>query len=171
MGVGLQLSRRSDCVGGWQFWRRLERAAVALGVDRSESGDILTFTTPISASDLEPHDPGYKPTTLDHVIAYGCAIAIGVAVGRVAGGLATDDAALTVGEEAAGRTLPRLEISASENPDLAENIMHAQKAGHPDVLTWGGDSEANRAAALEDVPSIKGSTRDEYPFCRNTGGR
>jgi hypothetical protein len=45
-----------------------------------------------------------------------------------------------------------------------ENIQNALNAGHPDVLTHGGDAFANRAASLRDVPNIPGLTRDEYPF-------
>jgi hypothetical protein len=37
-------------------------------------------------------------------------------------------------------------------------------AGHPDVLTYGGNAAANRAAALKGVPNIPGLSRDEYPF-------
>ncbi len=68
--------------------------------------------------------------------------------------------------------LPELRISASKYPKLAENIFHAQKAGHPSVLTHGGEavSAANRRAALHQpyrdfVPNVGGGlTRDEYPF-------
>jgi hypothetical protein len=66
----------------------------------------------------------------------------------------------TVGVE----QVPELHISASQYPELAENIRHAQAAGHPSVLTHGGDINANRAAALKDVPRVAGLSRDEYPF-------
>lgn len=70
----------------------------------------------------------------------------------------------------AAEELPQLEISASKYRDLTENILHAQKAGHPQVLTAGGDIAANRAAALEGVPKISGLTRDEYPFASSMEG-
>ncbi len=66
--------------------------------------------------------------------------------------------------------LPELEISAARNPQLAENIQNALNAGHPDVLTHGGDAVANRAASLRDVPNIPGLTRDEYPFASSMEG-
>jgi hypothetical protein len=71
---------------------------------------------------------------------------------------------------AAEETLPQLEISASKYPDLSENIFNAQQAGHPSVLTAGGDVAANRAAALEGVPNISGLSRDEYPFASSMEG-
>jgi RHS repeat-associated protein len=71
-----------------------------------------------------------------------------------------------------GSALPELEISASKYPELAENILNAQRAGHPDVLTHGGNKELNRELALEDVPDIKPFSRDEYPFASSMeGGR
>jgi RHS repeat-associated protein len=70
----------------------------------------------------------------------------------------------------AARALPRLEISASRYPELAENILHAQQAGHPNILTHGGDAAANRAAALDGVPNIRGLSRDEYPFASSMQG-
>jgi RHS repeat-associated protein len=74
--------------------------------------------------------------------------------------------------------LPELRISASKYPQLAENIRHAQNAGHPDVLTHGGKAviDANRNAALHQpyrdfVLNIGGGlTRDEYPFASSLEG-
>jgi RHS repeat-associated protein len=66
--------------------------------------------------------------------------------------------------------LPKLEISASKYPELAQNISHAQRAGHPNVLTHGSDAAANRAAALDGVPNIRGLSRDEYPFASSMEG-
>jgi hypothetical protein len=63
-----------------------------------------------------------------------------------------------------------LRVSASKYPELAENIAHAQKAGHPSVVTHGGNAPANRAAALEDVPNIRPLSRDEYPFASSLEG-
>ena len=77
--------------------------------------------------------------------------------------LASDDAV-------AARALPRLEISASKYPQLAENIRHAQQAGHPSVLTHGANAAANRAGALDGVPNIRGLSRDEYPFASSMQG-
>ena len=73
-------------------------------------------------------------------------------------------------DSAATKALPELRISASKYPELAENIVNAQKAGHPDVLTHGGNAVANRAGALDAVPNIKGSSRDEYPFASSIEG-
>ncbi len=73
-------------------------------------------------------------------------------------------------EAAAARGLPRLEVSASKYPELAENILHAQRAGHPSVLTHGVNAAANRAAALDGVPNIRGLSRDEYPFASSMQG-
>jgi hypothetical protein len=67
-------------------------------------------------------------------------------------------------------SLPELSISASKYPDLAENIFHAQAAGHPQILTFGGNAAANRAAALEGVPNILSLSRDEYPFASSMEG-
>jgi hypothetical protein len=82
-------------------------------------------------------------------------------------------------ERAVVRTaLPELHISAGKYPDLAENILNAQRAGHQDVLTHGGEAviNANRNAALHQpyrdfVPNIgKGVSRDEYPFASSLQG-
>jgi hypothetical protein len=73
-------------------------------------------------------------------------------------------------EEAAEELLPQLEISTARNPQLAENISNALKAGHPDVLTHGGNSYLNRLASLRDVLRIPGLTRDEYPFASSMEG-
>ncbi len=64
--------------------------------------------------------------------------------------------------------LPVFKVSARKNPQLAENISHAQNAGHPKVLTHGGDAPANRAAAVGEVPRIQ--SRDEYPFASSKEG-
>jgi RHS repeat-associated protein len=66
--------------------------------------------------------------------------------------------------------IPTLTISVSKYPDLAENILNAQQAGHPNMLTYGGDAAANRAAALQNVPNISGLSRDEYPFASSMEG-
>jgi len=76
------------------------------------------------------------------------------------------EAAVDVAED-----LPEVEFSASKYPELTENIQNAQNAGHPDVLTHGGDAAANRAAALKDVPNnFPGLSRDEYPFASSMEG-
>ena len=66
--------------------------------------------------------------------------------------------------------LPSVRFSRVKNPELADNIYHAQRAGHPAVLTHGGNTVANRAAALGGVPQIRGYTRDEYPFASSREG-
>jgi len=86
--------------------------------------------------------------------------------------------AKSAGFVAAKSALPELRISAGKYPDLAENILNAQRAGHPDVLTHGGEAvvNANRNAALHQpyrdfVPNIgRGLSRDEYPFASSLQG-
>ena len=70
----------------------------------------------------------------------------------------------------AAKTLPEVRFSAGRYPELAENISHAQRAGHPSVLTHAGNSAANRAAALDGVPNIRPLSRDEYPFASSLEG-
>jgi hypothetical protein len=77
---------------------------------------------------------------------------------------------IEAGEPEAAAALPELQISASKYPNLAENILNAQQAGHSQILTAGGDIAANRAAALEGVPNITGLSRDEYPFASSQEG-
>jgi hypothetical protein len=66
--------------------------------------------------------------------------------------------------------LPEFRISSSDYPELAENIRNAQLAGHPRVLTHGGNQRANRRAATAGVPEIPGTSRDEYPFASSIEG-
>jgi RHS repeat-associated protein len=80
------------------------------------------------------------------------------------------DGAAVEDEALVGRMLPELEFSASKYPQLSENILNAQRAGHPEILTHGGDIVANRAAALEGVPNIRPLSRDEYPFASSMEG-
>jgi hypothetical protein len=74
------------------------------------------------------------------------------------------------GGAGAAKTLPEVKFSATKYPELAENIRHAQAAGHPSVLTHQGNSAANRAAALDGVPNIRPLSRDEYPFASSLEG-
>jgi hypothetical protein len=77
---------------------------------------------------------------------------------------------------------PKLIIHYALYPQLAENIWHAQKAGHPRVLTYNGPDltikrETRRDAMhfhhgqdFYEIPRIL--SRDEYPFaCTVEGGR
>jgi hypothetical protein len=70
--------------------------------------------------------------------------------------------------------LPTLVVDAQTHPNLAENISHAQAAGHPRILTYNGpgspQTAANRAAATDGIPKIVGTTRDEYPFASTAEG-
>jgi hypothetical protein len=57
--------------------------------------------------------------------------------------------------------------------ETAENIWHAQQAGHPDVLTYNGGGAAklaNREAATGSVQDIPGTWKDEYPFATTREG-
>lgn len=92
----------------------------------------------------------------------------GSGVGAAGRGIAAALKALR--RRVAGGGLPELRISASQYPELAENILHAQRAGHPDVLTHGGNAAANRNAALDSIPNIRGFSRDEYPFASSIEG-
>jgi Deoxyribonuclease NucA/NucB len=69
-----------------------------------------------------------------------------------------------------GAKLPTVEFDYARHPELADNIWNAQRAGHPNVLTHGGDAAANRAASLESVPNIRPLSRDEYPFASSMEG-
>ena len=60
--------------------------------------------------------------------------------------------------------LPTLRLDSRTHPELAENIRHAQAAGHPSILTHGGNAATNRTASLKGVPRIRDLSRDEYPF-------
>jgi len=70
----------------------------------------------------------------------------------------------------AAESLPEMGFSASKYPQLSENILNAQSAGYPEILTHGGDIEANRAAALDGIPNIRPLSRDEYPFASSMEG-
>jgi hypothetical protein len=77
---------------------------------------------------------------------------------------------------------PELKIDWRIHPQLADNIWHAQMAGHPTVLTYNGPDlsirRSQRQAAMHfaydggagEIPRIL--SRDEYPFaCTIEGGR
>jgi hypothetical protein len=64
---------------------------------------------------------------------------------------------------------PILAIDYNKYPKLAENIAHAQRAGYPRILTWQGNSNANRAAAQSGIPRGL-QTIDEYPFAGTVEG-
>jgi len=78
-------------------------------------------------------------------------------------------------------SFPELVIDYFMHRDLADNIWHAQMAGHPQVLTCSGPdlllrrttrSDAMRyedGEARGEIPRIQ--SRDEYPFaCTIEGG-
>ena len=75
---------------------------------------------------------------------------------------------------------PILEIDSTKYKELADNIWHAQMAGHPTVLTYNGPhlGRQNRKAAMHfDIDGIRQEimhilSRDEYPFaCTVEGGK
>ena len=69
------------------------------------------------------------------------------------------------------QNVPVLTFDYRTHPELADNIWHAQMAGHPQVLTAGNAlNDINRRAALSGIPRIL--SRDEYPFAftREGGG-
>jgi RHS repeat-associated protein len=75
--------------------------------------------------------------------------------------------------ELVARDLPVVVIRAGDHPAWAENIWHAQQAGHPTELSHGfgrAFAQAQRGVALKGVPSIAGLTRDEYPFASSLEG-
>ena len=76
---------------------------------------------------------------------------------------------------------PVLEFNFLDNRELADNIWHAQMAGHPKVLTYNGPDLTVRRSTRRDamhftidadryeIPRIL--SRDEYPFaCTMEGG-
>ena len=73
---------------------------------------------------------------------------------------------------------PKLKIDYLLYPNLAENIWHAQQAGHPRILTYGANKTLNRKGAMHfeldflryEIPHLM--SRDEYPFacCVEGGG-
>ncbi|MDB5921814.1 MAG: hypothetical protein JWN13_750 [Betaproteobacteria bacterium] len=78
-------------------------------------------------------------------------------------------------------TYPELIIDWFRYRNLAENIWHAQMAGHPKVLTYNGPDlqirRAQRKTAMHyqhedntyEIPRVL--SRDEYPFaCTKEGG-
>ena len=61
------------------------------------------------------------------------------------------------------QNVPVLTFDYRSHPELADNIWHAQMAGHPQVLTAGNAlNDINRRGALSGIPRIL--SRDEYPF-------
>lgn len=77
---------------------------------------------------------------------------------------------------------PVLEFNYNRHPLLADNIWHAQMAGHPKVLTYSGPRIELRRATRHDAMQFENSaqmyeiphilSRDEYPFaCTLEGGR
>jgi peptidoglycan hydrolase-like protein with peptidoglycan-binding domain len=82
------------------------------------------------------------------------------------GGTARESAQTVASRVAAptlAQNLPVLTFDYRTHPELADNIWHAQMAGHPQVLTAGNAlSDINRTAALWGIPRIL--SRDEYPF-------
>jgi len=124
------------------------------------AGDFRDSAAAIQAFD----DGGWR-----RLGTYGNAIVVGIA--WVPGMDWTKGAknSLRAADEAA-YALPELRISASQYPELADNIRNAQTAGHPQVLTHGGNANANRSAALEEVPNIPPLSRDEYPFASSIEG-
>jgi hypothetical protein len=75
---------------------------------------------------------------------------------------------------------PVLIIDALKYPELADNVWHAQMAGHPRLLTYSGPTlgKENRREAMHfDLDGIRQEimhllSRDEYPFaCTREGGR
>jgi hypothetical protein len=82
--------------------------------------------------------------------------------------------------EVAPMPYPVLVIDWKKYRELAENIWHAQMAGHPKVLTYNGPSlgRQNRKDAMHfELDGIRQEimhilSRDEYPFaCTVEGGR
>ena len=82
--------------------------------------------------------------------------------------------------EVAAMSYPVFEIDWNQYRDLAENIWHAQMAGHPAVLTYNGPylGRQNRKEALHfELDGIRQEilhllSRDEYPFaCTVEGGK
>jgi len=109
-----------------------------------------------------------------NAMAYA-SIGEGIAYGFAGGGISPSPTSSVLSEVEStlsrdSGTLPTLTFDYSTHPGISDNIWQAQMAGHPDILTQGGDAAANRAAALSDVPNISPLSRDEYPFASSTQG-
>jgi RHS repeat-associated protein len=118
---------------------------------------------------------GLYHAAVGHYLIYGVPTIAAIGCAELCTGLSpsvssTVNFAKAEGQPFVSRSLPALEINSSKYPDLAENILNAQRAGWPNVLTHGGDQVANRAAALKGIPQIPGLTRDEYPFASSVEG-
>jgi hypothetical protein len=103
----------------------------------------------------------------------GAAAAVGPElVGVKLGDLADAGRAAGKAGRAGGRAgraaggLPEVVFDYNTHPELADNIWHAIKAGHPRTLTRSANTGVNRAAALDEIPRIRPGvlSRDEYPF-------
>jgi RHS repeat-associated protein len=135
----------------------------ALGIDPKRAREARAFEASFKRQ-LSAMEGDGKTAAVSAIVAVGAAKTVDKALDALR---AYRAAAKGIPDE-----LPVLRISSSKYPDLAENVLHAQKAGHPDVLTHGGDAvtKANRSAALKDVPQISGLSRDEYPFASSLQG-
>jgi len=129
-------------------------------------GNAIGGADPVTGQLLSPEER----------IAQG-AQGLGAGMLTVAGGWASTRAALSAAEAItspvaaeASSAVPSMRVSASKYPELSQNILNAQRAGHPSTLTHGGNAAANRAAALEGVPNVRGLSRDEYPFASSREG-
>jgi hypothetical protein len=76
---------------------------------------------------------------------------------------------------------PILEFDFRKHPLLADNVWHAQMAGHPKILTYSGPNVLLRRAVRDDAMHFdhdgaqfeipRSLSRDEYPFaCSVEGG-
>jgi Deoxyribonuclease NucA/NucB len=77
---------------------------------------------------------------------------------------------------------PKLQIDYHAHAQLADNVWHAQKAGHPRVLTYSGPDLTIRASTRKEAMHFNHRSevfeiphdlsRDEYPFaCTLEGGK
>jgi hypothetical protein len=67
---------------------------------------------------------------------------------------------------------PTYYVNATEMPNVASNILNAQRAGHPSVLTYGGPgtNAVNRPLATAGIPRVRPLSVDEYPFASTLQG-
>ncbi|MBK6751108.1 MAG: hypothetical protein IPG67_14160 [Acidobacteria bacterium] len=128
---------------------------------------ILPFATPFADTSIGGIF-GIKPPvpTLEYYGALQNGLGYGTQGTLTIASLVRGVTGLRAGSSA---NLPTLVIDHKKYPQLAENIWHAQQAGHSRILTWGGNSSINRSAATKGIPEGILSV-DEYPFAGTLEG-
>lgn len=143
------------------YWVGL--AAVEFAVEISAGGAATYFLYQNVDVVTDPNSSGFQKTL--------------AATGIVAGPLSTT-LGMFAREAPVLKAIPEEEIptfmvNAKKFPQAAENIFHAQQAGHPEILTYGGKglNTINRALSLNgEYKFAKFLSLDEYPFAMSMEG-